>query len=257
MNLFLKGFLVPFRGLMIVFSSLRLFFLAVLPFWICLFTMIYFVWTFWSHSFSVVPYLMDWVPGLYDFTEKLKIGEFSLFAALIQGVFWFFLLVFASYFSYVLLSIVGAPFYSLMADMIIERRGLKGKNQNSFVRWLYTTIRMLLISIIKMGFFLGLSLILFVISFFAIGMFLVPWFLSLMVAYDCLDFAFECRGLSLRQRMGYFSAHFSLFFGLALVILVISIIPGLFTFMLPFFIAGGAEAFADIQLAKPPQGLQG
>lgn len=78
----------------------------------------------------------------------------------------------------------------------------------------------------------------------------MPFFLSLMMAYDCMDFSFECMTMSLRERIQYFFAHMSLFAGLALSVLVISVIPGLFTVALPFFIAGGAAAFADINLAK-------
>ncbi len=249
MNHFVRGFAIPFRGMLLVFSSLRLLLLSVIPFWLCFFVFIYFLWTIWSSSFSIVPYLMEWVPGLYNFTEKLKIGEFSLIAAVVQGTFWFFLLIFASYFSYVLLCIVGAPFYSLMVDIVLMRRGVEVRVKNSFLRWLYSTLRMLIISLVKICFFLGLSMVLFVVSFFTIGMFLVPICLSIMMGYDCLDFSFECRTMSLKERLNYFLSHFSLFAGLALSILVISVIPGLFTMTLPFFIAGGAAAFADIQLA--------
>ncbi|MCC6137211.1 MAG: EI24 domain-containing protein, partial [Bdellovibrionaceae bacterium] len=112
-----------------------------------------------------------------------------------------------------------------------------------------TTVRMLIISLIKIVFFLGLAIVLFVVSFFTIGMFLVPLCLSLMMSYDCMDFSFECMTMSLRQRLRYFFDHLSLFAGLALAIMVISVIPGLFTIMLPFFIAGGAAAFSDIHLA--------
>lgn len=249
MTNFVRGFSIPFRGVLLVFSSIRLLMLAVLPFWLCLFGFMYGLWYVWNSSFTIVPHLMNWVPGLYNFTEKLKIGEFSLIAALIQGTFWFFLLIFASYFSYVVLCIVGAPFYSLMADRILLRRGVDAPVKNSFLRWLYSTLRMLIISIVKICFFLGLSVVLFVISFFTIGMLIVPLCLSVMMAYDCLDFSFECMTMSLRERIRYFFEHLSLFAGLALAILVISVIPGLFTFTLPFFIAGGAAAFADINLA--------
>lgn len=249
MTHFIRGFAIPFRGILIVFSSFRLFLLSVIPFWLCLFGSIYLLWKMWNSSFSIVPYLMDWVPGLYSFTEKLKIGEFSLVAALVQGTFWFFLLIFASYFSYILLSIVGAPFYSLMADRILLRRGVDAGVKNNFLRWLYSSARMLIISLIKIVFFLGLSVVLFVVSFFTIGMFLVPLCLSLMMSYDCMDFSFESMTMSLKERVRYFFDHLSLFAGLSLAVLVISVIPGLFTIMLPFFIAGGAAAFSDIHLA--------
>lgn len=250
MTNFVRGFSIPFRGVLLVFSSLRLLLLAVIPFWLCLFGVIYGVWKIWNSSFTIVPYLMSWVPGLYSFTEKLKIGEFSLIAAIIQGTFWFFLLIFASYFSYIVLCIIGAPFYSFMADIILLRRGVDARVKNNIFHWLYTAIRMVIISVIKICFFLGLSVVLFVISFFTIGMLIVPLCLSVMMAYDCLDFSFECMTMSLKERIRYFFSNLPLFAGLALSILVISVIPGLFTIMLPFFIAGGAAAFADINLAN-------
>lgn len=243
---FFRGFLIPVQGVFLVFTNMRLFLLAIIPFWLAVFLAIYMIANFWSHSTSLMPFVMNWMPGFATFADQIKVGQFSLFAALFQGVFWVFLVLFALYFSYIVLSILGSPFYSLMADRILIRKGIQPHLKNNLIRWLYTSLRMFIISIVKLIFFVGLTSFLFVVSFWSFGLMLVPLVVCLMIAYDCIDFSLECMNYSFSQRWRYFNDHFSLFLGLALAILICSFIPGLFTISLPFFIAGGAEAFADL-----------
>lgn len=249
---FLRGFLIPFQGAFLVFTNLKLFLLAIIPFWIAVFLAIYLISTFWSQSVSLLPIVLSWVPGFATFVDQLKIGEFSLIAALFQGLFWVFLVLFSFYFSYIALCILGAPFYSLMADRILSRKGIQPHLKNNFIRWLYTSLRMLIISIVKLILFVALTSFLFIVSFWSFGLMLVPLVVCLMIAYDCIDFSLECMNYSFGQRWRYFQDHFSLFLGLALAILFFSFIPGLFTLTLPFFIAGGAEAFADLATPRNP-----
>lgn len=244
---FLRGFLVPFQGFFIVFTSLSIFLLAVIPFWIAVFLAFYFIYTFWSGSSWLLPFFLDWMPGFANFVEQIKIGEFSLFSAIFQGFFWVFLVLFSLYFSYMVLCLVGSPFYSLMADRILIRKGVQPKIKNNFARWLYTSIKMLIVSLLKMCFFMLITAALFVASFWSFGLMLLPFVVCLMIAYDCVDFSLECMNYTLRQRWKYFGNHFSFYLGLSFSILMFSFIPGLFTFCLPFFIAGGAEAFADFK----------
>jgi hypothetical protein len=243
-NQFLKGLLVPMHGFFIVITSFQLFFLAIIPFWIAVFAAIYIAVTFWSRSSELLPLILHWVPGFAHFVDQIKIGEFSLFAALFQGLFWVFLVLFSLYFSYIVLCILGAPFYSLMVDRILFKKGIQPQIKNNFFRWLYTSLKMLIISFIKLLFFLVITALLFVVSFWSFGVMLVPLVVCLMIAYDCVDFSLECMNYSLTARWKYFRDHFALFSGLALSILLFSFIPGLFTLSLPFFIAGAAEAFA-------------
>lgn len=245
-NPFFKGLLVPMHGFFIVITSFQLFFLAILPFWIVVFVAIYMAVTFWSRSSELLPIILQWVPGFAHFVEQIKIGEFSLFAALFQGLFWVFLVLFSLYFSYIVLCLLGAPFYSLMVDRILLKKGIQPKIKNNFFRWLYTSLKMLIISLTKLIVFLVITAFLFVISFWSFGVMLVPLVVCLMIAYDCVDFSLECMNYSFTERWRYFRNHFSLFAGLALSILIFSFIPGLFTLSLPFFIAGAAEAFATL-----------
>lgn len=157
-----------------------------------------------------------------------------------------FLVLFSLYFSYIVLCILGAPFYSLMADQILIRRGLQPHVKNNFLRWLYTSLRMFIISFVKLLLFMIVTAFLFVVSFWSFGFMLVPLVVCLMIAYDCIDFSLECMNYSFGQRWSYFQNHFPLFVGLATTVLLFSLLPLFFTICLPFFIAGAADAFAAI-----------
>ncbi len=243
---FFRGLLIPIQGVFLIFTSFKLLLLAFIPFWLAVFAGIYCIYAFWSQTSSLLPFVVQWLPGFADFVAKLKIGEFSLFGAIFQGLFWVFLVLFSLYFSYIVLCILGAPFYSLMTDQILQRKGIQPGLKNNFVRWLYTSLKMFIITFVKLVLFMAITAFLFVVSFWSFGLMLVPLVVCLMIAYDCVDFSLECMNYSLRQRWDYFQSHFSLYLGLGLSILLFSLIPGFFTLCLPFFIAGAADAFASI-----------
>lgn len=245
---FFRGLSAPMKGMYLIFTSVPLFFLAAIPFWICVGVAFYGFFWFMKNPLAIAPLMLQWIPGLQSFVEHLKIGEFSLFDAVVQGMTWVFLIVVVAYFSYIVLTIVGAPFYSLMTDTILERKGVRPAGTNNFFRWLYTTLKMLMISVMKLVFFIAMAALLFMFSFIPAVMLLVPICMCLLIAYDCFDFSFECMTFSVRQRWNFFYQHFPAFAGLAVVILLVGSIPGVFSFLLPFFIAGGADLFADLQL---------
>jgi uncharacterized protein involved in cysteine biosynthesis len=243
---FFRGFISPFKGFTKVVSSGRLLFYALMPIWVCLFAVFYAFVKVWQNPPRLTPYLMDWVPGLFQFTEQLKIGQFSLMSAIFQGLFWVFIIIFLCYFSYILLSIVGAPFYSLLADHILRRKGALPPTHGGVLYWLYTTLKMLGLGLLKLGFFMFLGFLLLMFSFFPLGMILVPFLMALMIAFDCFDFSFECMNMSLPKRFRFFRTHLFAFVGLSLIIVIVGTIPGMFVLTLPFFIAGSADLFADL-----------
>ncbi len=240
---------MPFRGFMLVITSFRLFLLSVIPVGICIAFVFWLIWWFMKNPFLVLPYAMKYVPGLQSFVDNLKIGEFSIFDAILQGLFWVFLILFASYFSYLLLSIIGAPFYSLMSSMILSRKNVQPPPMG-FVRWFFTTLKMFTISLLKILFFVSVGGFLFFFSFLPAGMILVPICMCLMISYDCFDFSFETMTYSIRERWSFFYQNLSAFAGLAFIILLVGTIPGFFSLTLPLFIAGGAELFGDLHLAS-------
>jgi len=245
---FARGLAVPFKGFYLIIKSLKLIAYSVIPLWIVMgFAVGAAIWA-WNNSFLLMNYLMAWVPGLQTLVDAVKIGEFSLFSAIVQGMFWVFALIFMSYFSYIILSIVGALFFSLLANNILVKKGLRPPGADNFFRWVLTTFKMIAISLFKLLFFICMAAALFVFSFLPIGMLLVPMVMCLMIAYDCMDFSFECMTFSIKSRWNFFYTHFPAFAGLGFIILVVGSIPGLFILSLPLFVAGAADLFADLHL---------
>jgi len=248
---FVRGMGVPFAGFVLVMTSFQLFILAAIPIWICFGVVLWGLWWLWSHPFVILPFVMEHVPGLQRFVDGLKIGEFSLIDAVMQGLFWVFMILFLLYFSYIILAIVGGPFYSAIASIVLGRQNVRPPRIGFFRRFL-VMVKMFLISLLKLAIFVAVGLTLFMLSFLPIGMLFVPVCMCLMIAYDCFDFAFEAMTFSAAERWRFFFDHFPAFVGLALVILLIGTIPGLFALTLPFFIAGGANLFGDLYKSTLP-----
>jgi uncharacterized protein involved in cysteine biosynthesis len=207
---FVRGLFVPFRGFYIVITSLKLLALAFVPFLLAIVTGIYLLVSLWSSSTSFMSILLEWVPWLHQLMQ-FRVADMSLLGVLFQGLFWMFVILFTIYFSYLVLIIMGAPFYSLLVDKILIRRGLQPPVQNNFIRWLYTTLKMLIITLLKLVIFMTATALLFVMSFWSLGVILVPLLVGFMIAYDCIDFSLECMNYSLRKRWSYFKGHMSFF----------------------------------------------
>lgn len=242
---FVKGLFIPFRGFYLIMTSFKLFMLALIPLLLAIGVGIFLLVSLWTNTSSFMELILEWAPWLHQLMQ-FRIGEISLLGMVFQGLFWIFIILFTIYFSYLALMLIGAPFYSLLVDKILVRRGLQPPVHNNFIRWLYTSLKMLIITLFKLVIFMTATGLLFIVSFWSLGVILVPLLVGFMIAYDCIDFSLECMNYSLRKRWHYFTDHLSFFSGLALAILFFSFIPGLFTVSLPFFIAGGADAFASI-----------
>ena len=87
--------------------------------------------------------MIQWFPWLAQMAQY-RIAEISLLGVIFQGLFWMFLILFTIYFSYLILTILGAPFCSLIVDKILVRRGLQPPVQNNLLRWLYTSLKMII-----------------------------------------------------------------------------------------------------------------
>lgn len=242
--LFITGVFSPAKGALLVFSRLRWFVLAVIPFWLCFAFAIYAVVNFWSSSTSLMQMAFNTLPWLVSFSDQIKLGNISLFTAFFQGVFWFFLLVFVSYFSYILLSVIGAPFYSILSNSILVSKGVRTAESTGVLHWLGMNLRLLFLGILKITFFLIASVGLFFMAMVPLFTVFVPFIFCMMISYDCLDFSFEGMGYTLTQRLRFFKNRFPLFLGMSIPILVAGSVPGLFALTLPFFIAGATDAFA-------------
>ena len=170
---FVKGLFIPFRGFYLIMTSFKLFMLALIPLLLAIGVGIFLLVSLWTSTSSFMALLLEWAPWLHQLMQ-LRIADVSLLGMIFQGLFWMFIILFTIYFSYLVLILIGAPFYSLLVDKILVRRGLQPPVQNNFIRWLYTTLKMLIITLFKLVIFMTATGLLFVVSFWSLGVILVP-----------------------------------------------------------------------------------
>lgn len=243
---FFKGVFVPLKGATLVLSSFKFMLYAAIPFWLSLVLGIYTLIKLWTSGGIVINELYGKFPVVKTIADYTKIAEYSLAEGFFQIFFWLVLIILIAYFSYLLLTILGAPFYALLSEGILRQQGAKPFSALGFNHWLKVTMKMFLINCTKMILFLIIATALLVLSFVPGLVLIVPLVACLMISFDCMDFSFECMTFSFKDRISFFQKHLVAFFGLSLTIFAIGVIPGLFTLTLPFFIAGGAELFARL-----------
>lgn len=246
----IAGICVPFRGLAIILSNVRFLAYSAVPCFISFCISLYAFYLAVGSTGSWLTSLYSKVPILGTIIDYTTIGDFEVAGFIVKMFAFLALFVIAAYLSYVLISIIGAPFYSLISEGVLKSNQLRPFNANSFKQWARVTGKMLLASVFKMLIFICLASLLFLVAFFPIIFAIVPIFLSLMVAYDCMDYSFECMTMNLSQRFAFFQRNLFAFLGIGLSVTLAGFVPFLFTLLLPIFIAGAAELFCKLHRSE-------
>ncbi len=182
------------------------------------------------------------------FAEQSFFADWPFLKAIAEGVvllLTWMLVAFLNFIAgYLCLIVVAGPFYALMVENIF-RQSFPEHSSKTSVRVL---LSLFFLSLLKVIVFLVAGLFCFFLSFIPPFGFVVPIILGLLVAYDCVDYAFEIDYLSLRQRGAFFSQHFFEFLGLGLAILGTSLVPGLFFVLLPIFICGATKMYTQLRM---------
>ncbi len=201
---------------------------------------------------AVIPWLVDislFVVGFIFGANHFSIWATELLLWILPGpieswsswlmyptafLFWIAFLVLLIYFIYAIGLLVAGPFMSFMAESILKKYGLK--SQVSF-------LAMLKVAILKSVVFLMLGVILFVLSFIP-GLNLISSFSAFMIlAFDSMDYSFEASGFTFSTRIRFFFRHLPVFLGMASVLGLTLLLPGLTLIVLPFAVAGAAVIF--------------
>lgn len=206
-----------------------------------------FIFLFFIFSYAYGP--------LFNYTKEhlYEASWFSFWGGwLLSIVFVFFIKIVVFlilvFFSYILLQVIYIPFCSFIAEFVLKEKGII--NPKSFKEILFFNIRMFKIGILKSLALLIISLTIFVVSFFPM-LALLPLFFGLLVmAYDSFDYGLELYGLNLSERYGFFRKNFFLVGGHALVLFVLTLIPGLILFTLPFSVVGASLVLGDTYESK-------
>ncbi|MEO0335636.1 MAG: EI24 domain-containing protein [Pseudomonadota bacterium] len=194
-----------------------------------------------ASALAVVSSGLGWI-GLGGVGFLLAIVNWTLGAFL-----WLVYLVVVIYGTFLITTIVAAPFNSLLAEQTLMVAGGIQERPFEFGRWISVTVKMLMIGLVKSLIFLFLGLIIFACSFVPILNVASAFCALLIMAFDSMDYSFEMVEMSLRERFAFFQKHFVRFSGMASFLGLTLFLPGITLLILPFSVVGSAVALTEVR----------
>lgn len=219
-------------------------------------------------KWAVIPFLLDffilvlgfglgfsaiggWVAGALHFIGLtgggFLIGALSFVLSLLFWVAYTIVLIYATF---LLASVVAAPFNSLLAERTLIHLGVLQPRPFKLGEWILISLKMLFVAMIKALVFLFLGVIIFICAFIPGLNFASSFGAFLIMAFDSMDYSFEMREFTLRRRIRYFQNHFVEFSGMGLSLGVTLFIPGLTLLFLPASVVGAAIVMNKIEKVK-------
>ncbi len=145
---------------------------------------------------------------------------------------------------YMVIRLVASPFYTLLAERTLVELGSRHAASYSLRdahTWLFISLRMLMVSLLKTLLFTVASAILFVVSFIPVLNIIATLGFMHMLAFDISDYAFEAMEWPLSRRWAHFRNHAMTYTGLACGMGITMLIPGLNLILLPAAVVGASE----------------
>lgn len=143
--------------------------------------------------------------------------------------------------SYALATIVNIPFLAHLSLVSIALSGGKGIETLTWKEWFALNSNMIRASVKKSLVFLGLSVLIFLLSFIPGLNVLSVAFGLFVLAFDAMDYSFENRGMLLSDRWAFLKRHIPFFSGVTLSMGLTLFIPGLTLMIMPFLVVGAAN----------------
>lgn len=218
----------------------------------------------WLFKWLVIPLIIDFILMFFGLVIMLThIGEWATLITVqlisAQAGFWYFVLYYpllllmgltasvAVFYSvFVLSSVVAAPFYAILVEKILVKKGVRPDRPFDLGRWLSISLKMLGISLLKAMVFLVVGVVLLVISFIP-GLNVLSIFATfLIIAFDCMDYSFETMEMNFSSRMRFFKNHLREFLGMGAFLTLTAFIPGLTLLVLPIAVCGAADLFVKL-----------
>ena len=228
MSDFKKGFSFWWRGWGYILTHPGLLATALLPALLALGFAVGFIWIMWT-------YLGLWVQQLITAVLGAGTGlwySLAYYPLLLGGGLVVFLS--ALYVSFLLHAFLAVPFYSMLAEKTLRQLGLPTQSGWSSL-W-----RMFRVSAIKALLLLIMGVFLFVLSFVPV-LNVAAMLMALMVmAFDCVDYSFECLGYGLSRRLSYLVRERNQWLGMATALALTLLLPGLTLLITPGAVVGGA-----------------
>lgn len=176
--------------------------------------------------------------------EKIISPESGIwFKIVFYPLYFIFVICFTALFSYLLFlitSLVASPFNAVVAEKVLIHQGVIPDRKLTMAVWISISLKMFWVSLIRTVLFVFIGLFIFISSFLP-GINLLAAFAGfLIIAFDCMDYSMEARTWTLRERFKYFKKNFMEFSGMASVLGLTLMVPGLTLIMLPSSVIGAA-----------------
>jgi len=151
------------------------------------------------------------------------------------------------YIGFLISTVIASPFNSMLAEKTLDYTNCSGVKPLDFKNWVQITLRQLGISLLRALVFAFIGIFIFIFSFIPLLNILGAFAAFLIVAFDCFDYSMEMKMMNLKQRLAYFREHFTVFSGMALMLGLTLMVPGLTLLLLPCAVVGCADTMAKIE----------
>lgn len=212
-------------------------------------------------ALSVVPAIMSltlftagliagmmYLDEILSFVIQSNINDYNFFLKSLIYILSFLALVFILYFLiFFVVSILSIPVCTSLSQKALTQTGYLQSSSKSITENLTTFAKMAKVSVLKLGFLLMISVILFVASLLPIISPLALYLSLMILTFDCMDYAMELDELSLRQRFQFLRTHWIEFSGFALCMGVVVAIPFVHFIVLPAAVLGTTVLYARIK----------
>ncbi len=186
------------------------------------------------------PFILGLIgdPTGWMFAILSKIAIF--FAGLLSVV-----LVF--YIGFLISTVIASPFNSMLAEKTLDYMNSSGVKPINFSNWVKITMRQLGVSLLRALVFAFIGIFIFIFSFVPLLNILGAFAAFLIVAFDCFDYSMEIKMMNLRKRLSYFRKNFTVFAGMALMLGLTLMVPGLTLLLLPCAVVGAADTMSKLE----------
>lgn len=216
-------------------------------------------------KWAIIPFLIDlllvvsgigfglasisgWVASALGFVGLTSGGFFaSILFYLFSAILWVGYLIVVIYGTFLIATVVAAPFNSLLAERTLMHLGVLEEKPFKMGEWVATSLKLLMIGLGKSLIFAFIGIFIFIASFIPGLNFVASYVALLIMSFDSMDYSFEAREFGLRKRFRYFQARFPEFTGMAGGLALTIFVPGLTLLILPCSVVGAAIVMKNQQ----------
>ncbi len=159
---------------------------------------------------------------------------------LLHLILWVVFLILYLFFIYVFASIIGMPFYRVLAQKTLEQFGI-AQPHREFRERIRHSAKMVLVALERAVILVLAATILFAGSFVPGLNFVTAFIGFILIAFDMSDYALELEGYRLVRRFLFLLGAWPEYLGMGVFIALTALVPGLIVLCMPFGVIGATH----------------